>query len=330
MKISVIVPVYNEGESVRYAYEAIANVLQTQIPQWEYEILFVDDGSQDDSFVHLTELCRQHPQARAIKFVVNCGSHMAIRAGLENASGDVACFIACDLQDPPELIPQMLEKLVSPVQVVWAVRRSRKDSRSSQMFSKAFYGLVRLLVAKNFPPSGSSMFLLGPDALKAVRLFKERNLTLEGLFTVMGFRQAYIPYDRQERKFGKSKWSMAKRLKLFADFFVGYSYSPIRLMSYLGMLVAGLGFLYALVVLINRIFFYNPIQGYPSLIVVVLVLGGVQMIMLGITGEYVWRTLDEVRGRPRYMVEAMLNEHLDRSGLAGLGAETSKESKADE
>jgi glycosyltransferase involved in cell wall biosynthesis len=308
MKLSVIIPVFNEGEGVRFAHDAIVNVLREKLPEMDFELIYVDDGSHDDTFAHLTTLSATYPYVRAIKFLVNCGSHMAIRAGLEHADGDIACFIACDLQDPPELIPEMLEKLIGPVQVVWAVRHARQDSLSSQLFSKAFYGLVRLLVSKNFPPSGSSMFLLGPDALKAVRLYKERNLTLEGLFSVMGFRQAFIGYDRQARKYGKSKWTMAKRLKLFADFFVGYSYTPIRLMSYIGMIVASLGFLYAIIVLINRLFFYNPVQGYASLLVIVLVVGGIQMIMMGITGEYIWRTLDEVRSRPRYMIECILNE----------------------
>lgn len=307
MKLSVIVPVYNEGASVRTAHQAICSVLNSQLPQMDYEIVFVDDGSQDDSFAHLSSLATEDLHVHVIKFASNCGSHMAIRAGLEHAEGDVACFLACDLQEPPLLIPEMLCLLVPPVQIVWAVRGSRQDSLTSRLFAKGFYSLARLFVSKNMPPSGASMFLLGPLALKAVRLYKERNLTLEGLFATMGLRQAFIRYERQARQVGSSKWTLAKRLKLFADFFVGYSYSPIRSMSYLGMVIAALGFLYALFVILNRILFSNPIEGWTSLMVVVLVTSGVQMIMMGVIGEYVWRTLDETRSRPRYMIDTILN-----------------------
>jgi dolichol-phosphate mannosyltransferase len=311
MTISVVVPVYNEGDSVRTAHDAIVGVLTSQLPHVEFEIVFVDDGSQDDSFIHLSSLCSQYPYVRVIKFVSNSGSHMAIRAGLEHARGDVACFIACDLQDPPEVIPIMLKSLVSPAQIVWAVRGSRQDSLWSQLFAKLFYALARLLVSKNIPPSGASMFLLGADVLKAVRLYTERNLTLEGLFATMGFKQTYVQYERQARRVGHSKWTLGKRLKLFADFFVGYSYTPIRLMSYLGMGIAAWGFIYALVVMLSNILFSIPVAGWMSLVAIVLVIGGIQMTMMGIIGEYVWRTLDETRSRPRYIIDTILDDHMD-------------------
>jgi dolichol-phosphate mannosyltransferase len=233
---------------------------------------------------------------------------MAIRAGLEYAHGEIACFLACDLQDPPELIPVALNHLVQPVQVVWAVRNSRQDSLPSRLFAGAFYGIARLLVSKNIPPAGASMFVLGSSALKALRSYKERNLTLEGAFATMGFKQAHIWYDRKARQFGKSRWTIAKRLKLFADFFVGYSYAPIRFMSYLGMVVAAFGFLYVAIIVANKLFFSVPVEGWSSLMVIVLLLGGIQMLMMGIIGEYVWRSLDESRSRPRYMIDVILND----------------------
>ena len=303
MKLSVVVPVYNESGGVRTACEAVVNVLNSQLPQVEYELIFVDDGSQDDSFTHMSELSTQCPSVRVIKFAANCGSHMAIRAGLEHATGDVACFLACDLQEPPELIPTMLALLINPVQIVWAVRSSRQDSLCSRLLAKTFYNLARLIVSKNIPPSGASMFMLGGGALTALRHYQERNLTLEGLFATMGFKQAFVQYERKARQDGKSKWTLGKRLKLFADFFVGYSYAPIRFMSYLGIAIATLGFIYALILILRRVLLSNPIEGWTSLVVVVLVMGGIQMIMMGIIGEYIWRTLDETRARPRYIIE---------------------------
>lgn len=308
MTISIIVPVFNESKSVWTAYDAIVSVVKTQLPEVEFEIIFVDDGSQDDSFLQLSSLCSRSSYVRVIKFVNNCGSHMAIRAGMEHARGDVACYLACDLQDPPELIPLVLKLLVEPVQIVWAVRNSRKDSLPSRLFAACFYRLARVLVSKNIPPAGASMCVLGPGALRAVRAYKERNLTLEGAFATMGFKQAHILYERKARQFGKSKWTLGKRLKLFADFFVGYSYVPIRLMSYLGMIIAALGLFYSLVVVFNKMWFSVPVEGWSSLMVIVLVMGGIQMIMIGVIGEYVWRTLDEARARPRYIIDTILND----------------------
>jgi len=307
MLISVVVPVYNEGDSVRVAHSEISRVFGDSLPEHRFELIFVDDGSSDDSYGHLRLLASQYAHVRVLKLAQNVGSHMAIRAGLEHATGDVAVFLACDLQDPPDVIPAMLEKLRHPVQLVWAVRNTRQDSATEKFFSRVFLFLARLLVSKNLPPGGSSMFLLGPEALAAMRLYQERNLTLEGLFATMALAQDCVPYERQARRFGKSKWTLAKKLKLFADFFVGYSYLPIRAMSYVGMGIAALGFLYAAFVIVNRLLFGTIIQGWTSLMMVVLIMGGVQMVMLGIIGEYVWRGLDETRRRPRYTIQQFLN-----------------------
>jgi polyisoprenyl-phosphate glycosyltransferase len=306
--ISVVVPVYNEGSTVLNAYQAIVSVVESQISSRKFEIIFVDDGSQDDTFTYLTQIASQSASVRVIKLTSNCGSHIAIRAGFENARGDLACFLASDLQEPPELIPKMLEAMVPPIQIVWAVRNSRDDRRLTILMAKAYYALARLFVSKKMPPSGSSMFMLGANALAAVQLYPEHNLTLEGLFLTMGFQQAWVSYERQSRKVGHSKWTLEKKLKHFADFFVAYSYTPIRLMSYLGVGLATLGFLYAIVILLNKILFADSTQGWSSLMVVVLIMGGIQMVMMGVIGEYVWRTLDESRGRPRYIMETILND----------------------
>ena len=206
------------------------------------------------------------------------------------------------------MIPTMLATLSGPVQIVWAVRQNREDPWFDRLFSRAFYGLGRALISPNLAATGSSMFLLGPNALHALRLHRERNLVLDAALATMNFAQAQVPYDRKARQAGKSKWTLEKKLKLFADFFVGYSYAPIRLMSFLGMLTAAAGFIYALVVLINKLIFKTPVEGWTSLMLVLLVVGGMQMIMLGIIGEYMWRTLDEARRRPRYIISATLND----------------------
>ncbi|MFO1522090.1 MAG: glycosyltransferase [Kiritimatiellia bacterium] len=229
---------------------------------------------------------------------------MAIRAGLEHCSGTHACFMPADMQEPPELIPRLFELCRDPVQIAWAVRDSRKDPFLTRLFANLFYILARLFVTKNLPSGGASMFLLGPKALAAVPRFTERNLTLEGLFATMGFPLAMLLYDRQARRHGTSKWTVAKKLKLFADFFVAYSYTPIRFFSYLGVGVASLGFLYALCIFIARLVYGSRMtSGFTAIMIAVLILGGLQMIMMGVLGEYLWRTLDESRKRPRYLVD---------------------------
>jgi dolichol-phosphate mannosyltransferase len=308
MKLSIIVPCYHEGESVRTAHREITARLAEAAPGLAYEVIFVDDGSRDDTFAHLAAVAAaDSDRVRVLRLGANVGSHMAIRAGLEHAAGDHACFLACDLQEPPALIPRLLELCRAPVQVVWAVRDTRADPLTTRLFAWCFYRLARRLVSGEMPRGGASMFLLGPQAVTAVRLYRERNLTLEGLFATMGFPMAMLPYQRQARAHGVSKWTLAKKLKLFADFFTAYSYAPIRLISYLGLAVAGCGFLFALYLLVARLVLGTAmLTGYTTIMITVLVLGGFQMILMGVLGEYIWRTLDEVRARPRYLVEQEL------------------------
>lgn len=303
--LSIIVPTYNEGDSVARACDAIQAAMRQSLPDLPLEILFVDDGSADDTYVHLEQLARTRPEVRCVKLAANVGAHMAIRAGLDHCRGDCACFIACDLQDPPEVIPRMMDSLTGSVQLVWAARETRDDRLRDRLFSRAFGWLARTVAKVDVPPQGASMALLGSKAIAAARQYSERNLTLDSLLSGLGFGYAVVPYARRARQVGSSKWTLKKKLKLFADFFVGSTYAPIRAMSYFGIFVAVIGFIYAAIVFANRIWFAEPVPGWTSLILVVLVLGGTQMVMLGIIGEYVWRTLDETRRRPRYVIETI-------------------------
>lgn len=318
-RLSIIVPVYNEGPAVEAAYDAIKRMGESRLDDWELEIIFVDDGSQDDSFAIVEELCHRDAEVKGLRFVANCGAHMAIRAGLEHASGDAACFLACDLQDPPEIIPAMLEALVSPVQVVWAVRNSRQDPWASRLSSSVYRQMARLLVSRNIPPTGSSMVLVGPGPLKMLKRCEERNVALEGIFANMGFPHAYVPYDRHARRVGTSKWTIAKKIKLFIDSILSFSYVPIRTMSAVGMAMATAGFLYAAFVVLGRLGGWIATgSGFAALMTVLLVGQGCTMMMLGVLGEYVWRTYDEVRGRPRYVVDEFVNLNRDADAVPSI------------
>jgi polyisoprenyl-phosphate glycosyltransferase len=308
--ISIIIPVYNEGESVNIAFDLILKEISKH--NESYEIIFVDDGSSDDTFSYLNKIAENSLNVKVIKFASNCGSHLAIRAGLSYAKGDCACFIACDMQEPPDLIFSMKENLSDENNIIWAVRKSRKDTFSSIVFAKIFYFFARKIVSKNIPPSGASMFLISKKVLNAVNQYHEKNLTLEGLFATMGFHSKYIYYERAQRTFGKSKWSLSKKIKLFIDFFIAYSNTPIRFVSFMGILFSVIGFFWTFYVIFRTILYHDLSSGWPTLISVLLIGFGITNISLGIIGEYLWRTLDETRNRPNYIIDKSLNLHDER------------------
>jgi polyisoprenyl-phosphate glycosyltransferase len=305
VKVSVVIPVFNEGETINIAYRFITEELQKV--NLAFELIFVDDGSSDDTYQYLKTIAENDPRVKVVKFANNCGSHIAIRAGLSYATGNYACFIACDMQEPPYLIYEMLQAIKEPVEIIWAVRNKRKDSLSTILFAKTFYFFARRMVSKNIPPSGASMFLISEKVVKALRLYPERNLTLEGLFATMGFRSAFIHYERQERIAGKSKWTVGKKIKLFLDFFVAYSSVPLRFVSVVGILFAIVGFIWTLYIIIRQFAYGDLISGWPALLSVLLIGFGVTNIALGIIAEYLWRTLDEARKRPKYIIDTTLN-----------------------
>ena len=303
--ISIVIPVYNEGRAVYRALELIIDELSKH--NETYEIIFVDDGSDDESFDYLEQIALSNEKVKAIKLTSNCGSHMAIRAGFSYAKGNCACFIACDMQEPPQLIYTMKSELSEKYNIVWAVRNSRKDSSSTVLFAKFFYWLARKIVTNNIQPSGASMFMVSHKVLKALNKYEERNLTLEGLFATMGFKSTYIYYDRKERLSGRSKWTLSKKLKLFIDFFVAYSNTPIRFVSVMGIAFAVMGFIWTLYIILRELIFNDLANGWPALISVLLIGFGITNISLGIIAEYLWRTLDEARKRPKYIIEKKIN-----------------------
>ena len=304
-EISIVVPVYNEGQAVYNAYEVVSGIMKSH--GISYEIIMVDDGSSDDSFFHLSELAKLNSDLKVIKLLSNCGSHTVIRLGLESAIAPMAVFIACDLQEPAELIPEMIKKMVGDTDIVLAVRESRADSLKNRLFSKLFFLMMRKLVSNKIPLEGSSMYLLGEKALKALKQYKERNLTIEGVFLLNNLNFDTIKYARVSRNEGNSKWTLAKKIKISIDFFVAYSVVPIRLVSIVGVLFFVFGMLW-LVIILFRHFVFNDLQhGWTALTSVLLLGFGITNISLGIIAEYLWRTLDETRARPRFIIDKKIN-----------------------
>lgn len=301
--LSVVTPAYNEADNLPLLLGRLSQVLGPLDLDWEW--IVVDDHSTDGTFAIIEDMARQDSRIRGIRFARNLGSHKAITCGLHHSRGDCAVIMAADLQDPPETLPALLEKWQAGTQVVWAVRERREgEKRSTIFFSRMYYFLMRHVVGmKEMPPTGADFLLVDRRVIDVFQQFGESNTSVMALITWMGFHQDTITYNKRARLHGHSGWNLEKKLKLLVDSITSFTYLPIRLMSYLGFVVALLGFLYAIFVIINSLT-GTPVRGWASLMVVVLVIGGIQMLMMGVLGEYLWRVLDESRRRPRFLIEA--------------------------
>lgn len=301
--VSIVTPAFNEADNLPLLYERLVQVLDGLDCDWEWVV--VDDHSADRTFSVLSELAREDRRVRGLRFARNFGSHTALTCGLRNARGGCAIVLAADLQDPPETLPLLLEKWRAGDQVIWAVRNRREGEKSSTLgFARLYYFLMRRIVGiKEMPATGADFFLIDRRVLNAFAEFKESNTSILALITWMGYRQSSIVYNKHRRLHGRSGWSLRKKMKLVVDSVTSFTYAPVRMMSYVGFSTAFLGFLYASVVVFNYLA-GHPAPGWSSLMVVVLVVGGIQMMMMGVLGEYLWRTLDESRHRPPYLIEA--------------------------
>jgi len=301
--LSIITPAHDEQQNLPVLHEQLAAVMERAGVSWEW--IVIDDHSGDRTFAVIAEIAKADGRVTGVRLSRNFGSHIAIACGLDNARGACAVVMAADLQDPPETIPALLEHWRAGSQVVWAVRAERKgESRATTTFSQLYYWMMRRVVGLTaMPPTGADFFLLDRVVIEAARGIKERNASLFALLTWMGFRHSSITYEKQSRLHGSSSWTLRKKIRLFVDSFTSFSHKPIRWMASFGFAIAALGFVYAVIVVINALT-GEPIEGWSSLMVVVLILCGSQMLMLGVLGEYLWRALDEDRQRPKYLIES--------------------------
>jgi len=305
--VSVVVPVYQNAGSLADLLARLRAVA-AGLPGERFEFVFVDDGSKDDSFAVLRRLAGEDARVRLVKLSRNFGSGPAILAGLTEARGECMVALAADLQDPPELIPQLLEMWRQGRKVVLAARRSRADPLTTRLLAAAFYRLFRRFALPNMPRQGFDFFLLDRTVRDLLAGIQENNAYLMGLILWMGFDPGVIHYDREARpaRYGPSMWGLGRRVKHFIDSFTAFSYFPLRAASVLGVVVAVLGVLYAILVVVLRVVHGFPVEGWASIMVAVLLLSGVQMLMIGVLGEYLWRNLEETRRRPRFIVEQVV------------------------
>jgi len=305
--LSIVVAAFNEEGNLPLLYGRVRAVDWAAL-RLKPEFVFVDDHSRDRTPEILADLAAKDPLVKVLRFSKNFGSHKAFTAGLEHCSGDAAVILAADLQDPPESIPELVEKWRSGAKVVWAVRARREgESAATKVLSRLYYFLMRRFSDVPPPVQGADFLLVDRRVIDEIRAAPEKHTSLLSLIQWMGFDQAEVAYTKGARHSGRSNWTLRKKIKLAVDSFVSFSYAPVRLASACGLLFAFSGFLYAAVIAIRAITVDVPVQGWSSLMCVLLIVSGVQLVMLGILGEYLWRTFDEARGRPRYIVEKRIN-----------------------
>jgi glycosyltransferase involved in cell wall biosynthesis len=303
-KVSIVIPCFNESEGLPFLIARLNTLYEKLRGITHIEVIFVDDHSSDSTPALIKKIIKEYSWIKFQRLSKNSGSHIAIISGISRASGDCIVFLAADLQDPPELIIEMVNKWQEGNDVVWAVRKSVEGiTYTASFFSKMFYRIMNATSSVKLPPTGADFALLDKRIAQALVASAGSNPSLGSLITWLGFRQTAILYTKNARQFGKSKWPVGKKLNSFLDAFVGFSYIPMRLMIYFGFTMAGFGFLYALFIIILKIAVGKAIMGWASIMVAVLIMGGTQMIMLGILGEYLWRNLEESRRRPLFLIE---------------------------
>lgn len=302
IEITVIVPIFNESDVIPEYSEAITSIIEELPSRYSFRFLFVDDGSTDNS-VDAIKGSFSHSTYTVLSFSRNFGKEAALSAGIDHASGDVVIIMDVDLQDPPNLIPKFLAEWEAGYKVVYGVRSNReRDSWLKRKSALKFYGLFNKLSDIKIPTNAGDYRLLDRTVIAALRALTERNRFTKGLYAWAGFKSKGISYVRPERKAGYSKWSYWKLWNLAIDGIFSFSSKPLRVFAYTGAIVSFSSIIYAVQTVIRVFFFDTEVRGYASLITAITFLGGLQLLMLGIFGEYLAKVFVEIKGRPNYII----------------------------
>jgi glycosyltransferase involved in cell wall biosynthesis len=301
--ISVVVPLYCEESNLTPLFDRLETVLES-LPL-AYEIVCVDDGSRDGTLLGLIDHHHRNPAIQVVALSRNFGKELALTAGLDYARGQAVIPIDADLQDPPELISRLIDKWQEGYDVVYARRRSRRGETWLKRFTaNAFYRVIGRMSEVPIPADTGDFRLLDRRVVDALKHLPERTRFMKGLFAWVGFKQTYIIYDRAERYSGKTSWNYWRLWNFALDGITSFSVTPLKIWTYLGLVLSVLAFAYALFLVVRTLWAGIDVPGYASLMVAVLLLGGVQLMTLGIIGEYLGRVYQEVKGRPLYLVRA--------------------------
>jgi glycosyltransferase involved in cell wall biosynthesis len=299
--VSIVVPVMNEEDNIEPFYAAVRAVTD-RLPEQEWEFLFVDDGSTDATLPRLLDLRGRDARVRILQLSRNFGSYAALRAGFDHARGDAVITISVDMQDPPALCADFVARWREGHHIVWGVRAQRDDPFGKRVLASWFYRLIRRLALPGLPTGGMDCGMFDRQVVDAFRRIPDKNSITFMTIYWMGFRQARVEYHRQRRQRGTSKWPVGKRVKSAIDVITSFSDVPIRFCSYLGLACSAVSLLGASIILFNRLVLGIGGWGWPSVMIAVLFLGGIQLVMLGVIGEYIWRIGNISRGQPWYIV----------------------------
>ncbi|MCR5397385.1 MAG: glycosyltransferase family 2 protein [Lachnospiraceae bacterium] len=302
MKVSIVIPVYYNEDNLIPLYEDLKAKFISKI-NYDYEIVMVNDGSKDKSYEVMKTLAERDSNVKIISLSRNFGSHAACLCGLSHSSGDCAIIKAADLQEPTEILLEMVESWKNGNNVVLACREGREESRAQTGFANLYYWLVRKTSLPNMPEQGFDVYLLDKKVINVLDQLDEKNSAITGQILWSGFKTGTVYYTRKAREIGTSKWTLKKKIRLVADTLFSFSTVPIRLLEIVGFISVLIGFVWAIVVIVSKLAGNIPVSGFTTLFLFNIISFGVVMMSMGILGEYLWRTFDASRNRPPYIIE---------------------------
>jgi glycosyltransferase involved in cell wall biosynthesis len=304
--ITYIFPIYNESGNIDLLYKTVRQLLDRH-PNYAYELLFINDGSRDDSLSQLAALQEKDKRVTVINFARNFGHQIAVTAGLDYAQGDAVIIMDSDMQDPPRVSFELIEKWEDGYDVVYAQRRSRKDTFFKRLTADLFYRALQKLADIDIPRNTGDFRLMDRKVVHELRRFKEHNRFLRGMVSYVGFKQIAVQFDRDERHAGVTGYPLKKMLRFAADGIFSFSTAPLKFIRNFGFIVAGLAFAGIIYALILKLFFpHITVEGWTFIVISILLMGGVQLIMLGVLGSYIGRIYTEAQNRPLYMISDIL------------------------
>ena len=307
MKVTVIIPFLNEEENIDSLVSTLSNyfIIETR---FEVEVIFVNDGSIDNSKDMLVKQKHENYSTKIISFSKNFGSHAALRAGILHASGDYITFMYADLQDPIELISQLYNKIRSESnEIVWASRNSTNNGFFESSFSKIYSLLMKKYVSSTYPEKGFDVVMFSKKVSLVINKNVESNSSIFLQILTLGFKQGFVYYEKQPRKKGVSKWTLSKKIKLFIDSFIAFSFAPIRFVTIIGITLFLLGIGFSIYLILRKLVYNDLVSGWPMLISILTIGFGITNISLGIIAEYLWRTFDSARKRPVFIIDEIIN-----------------------
>jgi dolichol-phosphate mannosyltransferase len=299
--ISIVVPIFNEEAVIPHFYERLKKVISSQA--MDYEMIFVNDGSTDQSMEKLLKLSQSNPRIKIIELSRNFGHQIAITAGLDHANGQAIVIMDGDLQHPPEVIPELIQKWKEGYELIYTIRKETKDaSYFKRISSSVFYWLINKIGDIPIPKYGADFRLIDRKVLESMKLLRERSRFMRGLFNWVGYSQTGVEFKADVRYAGVTKYSLKKMIQFALDGIVSFSSFPLRISTYFGFVISIISFIYAAFAIYARLFTNIVLPGWTSILVAVLFLGGVQLITIGLLGEYIGRIYNEVKQRPLYII----------------------------